>query len=160
MRPTIGMTMLALVFGASTLPAQRTPASAGDSDGKSPTVARVIGIAPGLGHMYAREPVRGLAVLGGMGGILVVGSLAMVGDCLGNGTTGDNECQSTDAIGNVTTVALLGLWGWSIYDAGRAAERTNARRSRTSLMIAPGSPMPARRGVHPVIRIGVSVATR
>ena len=110
---------------------------------KSVTKARLIGIFPGAGHMYAGETMTGVAYLGGMFGVLLAGAFLMVGDCvgdLGELTPPDNEgdCSSTDTIGNLTTVAFVGLWGWSIYDAGRAARRSNVRRGHAaSAIIAP-----------------------
>lgn len=40
----------------------------------------------------------------------------------------------------VALVGGLGTWGWSVYDAGRAAERTNARRRlRVSVFVGQGA---------------------
>src|SRR5688500_7224677 len=52
-----------------------TPADTTISGLKSPTTARLIGIIPGAGHMYAGEVGRGFLYLGGTLGILLAGAL-------------------------------------------------------------------------------------
>lgn len=97
------------------------------SRAKSPTAARLIGIIPGAGHVYAGEPKRGLMFFGGTVGVAALGTLLLATDCLDDAGSGD-DCTdtSTDVI---VAAATLGVWGWSIYDAGNAARRTNASRS-------------------------------
>lgn len=110
---------------------------ASPSGEKSATAARIIGIIPGAGHMYAGETGRGFAYMGGTLGILLVGSLAVATDCVAEGIAG-SECKP-DPMLDVVTVATLGLWAWSIYDAGNAAHRTNVKRqNRVSFIVAPG----------------------
>ena len=133
------------------MPAPRAP--------KSVTTARVLAIVPSAGHIYAGEAARGLAFLGGMAGVLAVGTLAVAGDCVG--TTAASECGENDALGAIVTVAFFGVWGYSIYDAGLAARRTNARGrfSDASPMLSPAM-LPAHRardvlGFKAGIRLGL-----
>lgn len=74
-------------------------------------VAGVLGIFPGLGHVYAAEPVRGLAVFG----VWFVGGFAALN-------------SSNKAVSNVGGVLLLGSSAFSIIDAVHAAQRFNRRR--------------------------------
>lgn len=105
---------------------------------KSPTAARVIGILPGAGHVYAGEPRRGLAYFGGTVGVLAIGSVLIAADCVGDVANSTESTCSSPALENGLLAVFLGVWGWSIYDAGRAANRTNARRAvRTVLFVAP-----------------------
>lgn len=166
MRRMLCVSIVVLMLVATTLSAQGGPDSTAtrgrDPGAKSPTTARLIGIVPGAGHMYAGETGRGLAYLGGMAGILVIGAVLTVGDCLGSVyADADEACGSYDTIGTVTTVAALGLWGWTIYDAGRAARRTNASRGfRTSLIVAPVGPPSLGAARRPGVTLGLSFATR
>lgn len=134
MRRTALVVLALLLLRAPALAAQSAQPAISE---KSPTTARVIGIVPGAGHMYAGEPGRGLVYMGGTLGILVIGGLATAADCL-NDAAFQNQCNS-DRTADLFTVAALGLWGWSIYDAGRAADRTNAHRrlQQTSLIVTP-----------------------
>lgn len=145
------------LFGATTVAAQPV-AVRGQPHEKSPTVARVIGIVPGAGHMYAGETGRGLLYMGGTAGLFVVGAAAMLGECMAS-VGPQEDCGNTT--GNVVTAAILGLWGWSIYDAGRAAHRTNARLrvSHVSLALVPGDAgVSGRRSARATL--GVSLALR
>lgn len=101
------------------------PAVAADGP-KSPTTARVLGIVPGLGHLYAGEPGRGALVAGAFVGLVVIGSAAVLGDCMAEWS--EPECGSSVVSDVIVPVALIGTIGYSIWDAGRAAHRTNARR--------------------------------
>ena len=122
---------------------------------KSPVAAHVIGIIPGAGHVYAGEAQRGLQFFGGTVGVLAVGTMLVASDCAGDGPDGD--CASP-LLENVVVGAALGVWGWSIYDAGQAARRTNARRGlRSSLLLAPGRVAVAPRDERLVLRVGVAV---
>jgi hypothetical protein len=122
---SITAVVLLLAAGASA-GAQSTEAGR-----KSPTLARVIGVLPGAGHMYAGEPGKGFAYLGGIAGVLVLSTMLFVTDCLADAVAGGansaDPCPAT-LLENATAAATLGIWGWSIYDAGRAANRTNAPR--------------------------------
>ncbi len=119
----------------SCLPAQ-TPAdttsriSAVPGSGLSVTKARALALIPGAGHFYADESGRGLGVIGGMTGLVVAMSFLALGDCLADAFDGSsNRCEKASTAEDVATVAFLGVWAWSIYDAGHAARRTNARRT-------------------------------
>jgi hypothetical protein len=151
MRRVLLPALAILVFGVTPLTAQ--------SQAKSPTAARIIGIIPGAGHMYAGETGRGFAYLGGIVGVALVGGLVLAVDCTADIYSGSDQC-GTSAGEDVLAVAIVGLWGWSIYDAGRAAHRTNAKQGlRASLLIAPQRS----RGVAHSgrgVRLGLSVATR
>ena len=141
MRSTLIAPLVALVLGTVTLPAQDTlrvrDTLRADAPGmKSPGAARVIGILPGAGHIYAGETGRGFAFMGGVLGAFVIGSTVLLAECYSSVLGGD-DCASSGTE-NVIAAAILGLWGWSIYDAGRAAHRTNARRRMgVSLLVAP-----------------------
>jgi hypothetical protein len=147
MRRILEFSILALFAAAMPLGAQAgtdasTTAGARSAGGaRSPMAARVIGIVPGAGHMYAGETGRGLAYLGGIAGLVVIDAAALVAQCVaGDGMYSDDGCGSSN-VDDVFTAAIIGLWGWSIYDAGRAAQRTNAKHGlRTSLVIAPTRP--------------------
>lgn len=47
---------------------------------RSPTTARLLAIIPSAGHIYAGETGTGLAYLGGMAGVLLIGVAAIAGD--------------------------------------------------------------------------------
>lgn len=133
---------------------------------KSPTTARLLGIVPGAGHVYAGEPRRGASVLGGMAGVLVVGSLLLAGECIGNaGGSAEDPCDSA-VLETGVVVAFLGIWGWSIYDAGEAAKRTNRRpRFGGAFRVRPvvvGMSRSGEAGSHASIemRMGVRLAVR
>ena len=105
---------------------------------KSPAAARMIGIVPGAGHIYAGETKRGLTYLGGTIGVFLLGATLWATECVGS--LGE-QCEESDAVSDdIAVIATLGLWGWSIYDAGRAAHRTNAKRHvKVSLIFTPQS---------------------
>jgi hypothetical protein len=157
MRRTVLAPIIALALIATPLDAQDAPSPPAAGD-KSPMAARIIGIVPGAGHMYAGETARGFAYMGGTIGVAVLGTMMLAAGCISS--LGEETCDTSGAE-NVVTAAILGVWGWSIYDAGRAAQRTNARhRLRVSLIVAPGRSVqsPARDGR--AVKLGLSVATR
>jgi hypothetical protein len=128
---------------------------------KSPSTARVIGIIPGAGHMYAGEVGRGFLFLGGTLGLVFVAALFGVTDCLDDATFfGQSDCgRSTGE--TVSLIAAGGLWVWSIVDAGRAARRTNAKRAASaSLILEPAHIPVARGGDHTGVRLGLRITTR
>lgn len=110
------------------------PAPAATVHKKYPALAATLAIIPGAGHAYAGEGRRGLKVLGGLAGVsLTLGFLAVadcVADITGDASTGE-VCESS-AVENVGSLVLLGMWGWSIVDAGMAANRTNRRHADAS----------------------------
>ena len=131
------------------------PAEAGR---KSPTLARVIGVFPGAGHMYAGETRKGFVYLGETVGMLMLSSLMVAGDCVADGGGyGEDNC-SASLTSNAALLATFGIWGWSIYDAGRAANRTNVRRGlRVSMRLVPTM---QRRSFSHTASAGVLVAFR
>jgi hypothetical protein len=143
--------VVALTLGAATLPAQdMTCAETGD---KNPKTARIIGIFPGAGHIYACEVLRGL------GYYIITTSTIVAGTVLAG-----LDCSSSETCGKSDPVAIalgIGIWGWSIYDAGRAAERTNAKRKeRMSPILAPVRLRRTGERWGRGLKIGVSVTTR
>jgi hypothetical protein len=153
-----------LLFG-TTAAAQQLPLSTATqadttvSAPKSPSTARVIGIIPGAGHMYAGEVGRGFLYLGGTLGILVAGALVATTDCLSDMFSGQPDCGRTAE--TVTLIAGGGLWVWSIVDAGRAARRTNAKRAASASLILEPTRFPvARGGDHTGVRLGLRITTR
>jgi TM2 domain-containing membrane protein YozV len=153
---TLFAPVFVLTLAATTLTAQDTARVAATGE-KSPMTARVIGIVPGAGHIYAGETMRGLGYLAATAGIIVIGGTLLAAECVGS--LGEScENSNTD---DVATVAALGVWAWSIYDAGRAAHRTNARRRlRTSLIVAPVTLTSTRGADRRVLKLGLSLATR
>ena len=150
--------LIALMLGASTIGAQDT-VRASAVEMKSPTVARVVGIIPGAGHIYAGETGRGLLYMGGTLGVLALGAMVLAVECLSDLGV-EEDCNSSGA-DNVVTAAVLAVWGWSIYDAGRAAHRTNARRRlRMSLLVAPARSAAAYTRDGRAVKLGLSLGTR
>ena len=159
MRRTLLVSIVALALGAGTAPAQEPAAPIAGA--KSPTAARVIGIIPGAGHMYAGETGRGFAYMGGVVGAFALMSLALVAECYDDLLGAEDNCGNSTTE-DVATAVVLGVWGWTIYDAGRAAHRTNEkRRFRMSLLAAParvavGSARRESRG----LKLGLSLSAR
>lgn len=147
------VTVVALTIAAAELSAQDTTRAAGAKD---PTVARVIGIVPGAGHIYAGEKVRGVTYFGTTMGIFLLAGLMFASDCIGAEDCGKS---STPAL---AMLAGFGYWGWTIYDAGRAAHRANARGRpwRLSVIAAPAGAVLA--GVNETrrVKLGLSVVAR
>jgi hypothetical protein len=126
---------------------------------KSPTAARVIGIIPGAGHMYAGEVGRGFLYLGGTLGILLAGALLSAAECTADLLSNTPDCGSTTAE-TVSLIAAGGLWVWSIVDAGRAARRTNAKRAASvSLLIEPTRSPAALGADRTAVRLGLQITT-
>ena len=119
---------------------------------KSPTVARLLGVVhPGLGHIYAGEVEHGILYATATPSLVLAGALVSRVECLAESWLSD--CGRS----TVLTVSLVGagaLWAWSIFDAGRAAQRTNAKRAgRTSLILEPARDDPA------AVRLGLRIST-
>lgn len=128
------VTVLHVTANAQTLAPTSVAPSAHVAGDKSPTMARVIGIFPGAGHVYAGEKMRGLQYFGATLGAVVLGGIMTVADCSTGGSGA--SCEASGALLGPSLV--LGVWGYTIYDAGRAAARTNAgNHMRVSLRIAP-----------------------
>lgn len=126
---------------------------------KSPTAARLIGvIMPGGGHMYAGEFDHGLLYAAAIPSLVVVGALAHGIDCLAGGSF-DQPCGRSTVL-TVSLIAAGGLWAWSIFDAGRAARRTNAKRAASSSLIIQPTHIPAALGDdRTAVRLGVRIRT-
>src|SRR5579875_12153 len=83
------------------------------ASGKSPWLAALLGIVPGLGHLYVGEYRKGLGIMAALGVMELVGldlDLSMIGA----------------ALGIPTELGGLGLWIYSILDAYHAARRAGA----------------------------------
>jgi hypothetical protein len=86
---------------------------ASGSRAASPWVAAALSIIPGLGHVYAGAPLRGLAFFVGVVGPEAIGTeldLTIIGD----------------AIGIPLNLGGLGLWAFCAVDAYRTARRRGA----------------------------------
>jgi hypothetical protein len=146
----------------TTAAAQQVPVSTATqvdttiSASKSPSTARVIGIIPGAGHMYAGEVGRGFLYLGGTLGLVLVAGYAHLSDCF---MTDQPGCGGSPEV-TVSLIAAGGLWIWSIADAGRAARRTNAKRAASSLILEPTRIAAAHGGDHTGVRLGLRITTR
>ena len=139
-------------------PAQSSSSSAmGQTDAivvalKDPAVARLLGIIPGAGHMYAGEVGRGLLYFAGTLGIFATGGYITMSLAF----TDQNTHRAAAIAGWSTIIATGGLWVWSIVDAGRAARRTNAKLARrTSLLFEPTRVPMANGGDRAAVRLGV-----
>lgn len=133
---------------------------------KSPATARIMGIIPGAGHVYAGESRRGLAVGSGVVALPLTPAIVVGSVCItlyafdaDGGTLCSIPLEPLLALG---IGAAAGLYGWSIYDAGRAAQRTNARRGLrlTPPVIVPRRlPSPSGRGSSTLeIQFGLSAS--
>jgi hypothetical protein len=79
----------------------------------NPWAAAALSIVPGLGHVYAGSPMRGLAFFAGVIGPEVLGTeldLTMIGD----------------VIGVPLNLGGIGLWALCALDAYRTARHRNA----------------------------------
>ena len=122
---------------------------------KSPMTARIIGILPGAGHIYAGETNRGLAFFAGTLGVLAVGGAISDAQCKEDEYSTD-YCSSP-VLDVLALVAGAGVWAWSIVDAGRAARRTNARHGLSAVIFEPVRLPDARHHDRPALRIGLSL---
>ena len=78
--------------------------------GKSPLLAALLGVVPGLGHLYAGERRKGLGIMAAVGLMELVGldlDLSLIGTVLGV----------------PAELGGLGLWIYSVVDAYHAARR-------------------------------------
>ena len=92
---------------------------------KSGAAATLIAVlVPGGGHIYAGEPKRGLLFLASMSATYMV--------ALAHSTCrvdyNDGQCDSDKTLASVASFATLGVYVFSLWDAHRAAARTNRRR--------------------------------
>ena len=103
---------------------------------RSPALAGVLAVYPGLGHVYAGEWRRGLEVYAGTFGAVGAGAFTMIAsppdgscfmlDCSGRQPRWVNRVVFAGGV----AVAAVGVTTWvrSAIDAPRAAGRTNRRR--------------------------------
>jgi hypothetical protein len=110
-----------------------------DSGGLGLLGVATIVVGPSLGHFYAGETERGLALTGvraGGGGVMVAGAFWLLLECFPFLT----ECEGGAGPAIVMSTGLAVVAGsalYSIYDAPRAARRQNARARRLVLTPAP-----------------------
>jgi TM2 domain-containing membrane protein YozV len=165
MLPLRAVLVGSLLFVTTAAAQVSSPAAATQADTtvvalKSPTTARVIGIIPGAGHMYAGEVGRGFLYLGGTVGLVFVAALAGVTHCLDDAIWSDQSDCDGGTAATVGFIAAGGLWVWSIVDAGRAARRANAKRvARASLIIEPTRTPVAPGGDRTAVRLGLRIST-
>ena len=123
---------------------------------KDPAVARLIGIIPGAGHVYAGEAGAGFLYFVGTLGIFATGGYITMSLAF----TDQNNRPEVAWVGWGTIIATGGLWVWSIVDAGRAARRTNAKLARrTSFLLEPTRIPVANGGDRAAVRLGVQIST-
>lgn len=150
---------LLLVTSAAAQPSSSSAVTETDTTvaaAKDPAVARLLGIIPGAGHMYAGEVGIGFLYLGGTVGIFVVGGIFTVSAAFSD----QNNQRAAATAGWATVIATGALWTWSIVDAGRAARRTNAKRAaRTSLILEPTRMPVANGGDRTAVRLGLQIST-
>jgi hypothetical protein len=135
---------------------------------KSVMTARLLGIAPGAGHIYAGEVNRAVAF--GMATYTAFALNAIGHDrsdrlCTspppGDPPAGGGVCTPAKRTSTIVVVAVAGLIGWSSYDAGRAATRWNARHGhQVSALIEPAVVPGRGREERLVARVGVRIALR
>ena len=158
-----------LLFVTTAAAQQSSPSTATQADAtlfalKSPTTARLIGIIPGAGHMYAGEVGRGVLYLGGTVALLSASALMGVTDCMDAAvssifSTEAADCGPSTAV-TVTLIAAGGLWAWSLFDAGRAARRTNTKRAARASVVLEPTRIPAAHGDdRTAVKLGVRIST-
>jgi hypothetical protein len=127
---------------------------------KSPMTARLLAIVPGAGHMYAGETESAIAVAALMSGILMAGVLVSAMSCLPEPHSDPpSDCDRTRPL-RISGIVAGGLWLYSIFDAGRAAQRTNAKKAgRTSLLLEPTRMPVANGGDRGAVRLGLQIST-
>jgi len=87
------------------------------SDKYDPTAAFLLSIVPGLGHVYAEEPLRGLAFLGGMAGSF---GMFMLGAVLAFEDVGFGE-----PLGMIGALGFVGFYIANFADAVQVAKIKN-----------------------------------
>lgn len=150
---------LALLAASAPANAQApTPAAAPQQSVsvKDPTTARLLGIVPGAGHMYAGEIGPGLLYMGGTAVVGVMGFWVVFADCFNF----VNDPCDHPWLPYAWVGTTLGVWGWSIYDAGHAAQRTNARRGlHVATFVTPAMMTSADARRVPAVRLGLTITT-
>jgi hypothetical protein len=155
--PIVGSLLLVTTAAAQTSTVSTTaPADATVPALKDPVVARLLGIIPGVGHIYAGEASAGFLYFSGTLGILGTGGYVAASAAFSD----HNNARFAATVGWATVIATGGLWTWSIIDAGRAARRTNAKRARsTSLLVEPVRMPVAHGGQRTAVRLGIRIGT-
>jgi hypothetical protein len=107
------------------LPAQ---ASAADKDEGTATILSIVII--GAGQIYAGDTSRGLMMLGGAYGAIIVGAvLSTSAGCDYNFAFDDLSCHDANlAPLYLGALAAAGIWVWSIVDAAPTTRRMNEMR--------------------------------
>ncbi len=88
-----------------------------EGDRFQPAMAGVLAIIPGAGHVYANEPLRGVAFLGGMSTSLLI---TTVGFAIGYG---GSDLGAPMMIGGV--LSFVGIYIWNFFDAVKVAKIQN-----------------------------------
>lgn len=127
---------------------------------KSPTAARLLAIIPGVGHMYAGDRDGAIAVPALMSGILMAGVIVSAISCLPEPDSDpERECDRGRPL-KISGIVAGGIWLVSIFDAGRAAHRTNAKLARrTSLILEPATLADANGADRGAVRLGLQIRT-
>lgn len=147
----VGGLVLAIVGPApvgaqDTVPVQAGQPVAPVGRPKSIATARFLGIVPGAGHLYAGEATHALAFGLGTIAALAINSIGGAHQELCPAPPPVDEpfepandgCGDPTGVSTVTIVALVGLVGWSVHDAGHAARRWNRKHGHSaSAMFVP-----------------------
>jgi TM2 domain-containing membrane protein YozV len=149
-RAFAGMLLLAPLLLGGSARSQSGDLSLVAAGGKNPEIAGTLSVLlPGLGHIYAGEPVKG-AVLTGLFGAAIGAAVAVdIGDTPG----------SIKPAGWLSVIAIGGVYAYALIDAPFAAQRENERSygdHPLSVAIGPGV---ALRGGSEVFS-GISAAVR
>ncbi len=105
---------------------------------------------PGAGHIYAGEPGKGYAMLLSSAGIAVGGFMLQVKQI--------KKGESGMGAGLASGAAILGIYLYSVVDAGKAAQRTNAKNGLV-IRISPDMRMDSGEMVYGV-RFGFALPAR
>ena len=89
---------------------------------KSPVIAALLsGLMPGLGQLYCREWVKGVARLGAMSVVDYGGDVSKaIFDVLVNHVVPESVARLL-----VASTLMLAIAGWSVFDAVRTAKRSS-----------------------------------
>ncbi len=146
--------VLAIAAALATTPAaaQQTPTPGYKDPGTSTLVSLAV---PGGGHLYSGETSKGLMLLGGGLGGLILGT-AMTGSSIEYSCDFDSCEDGTNwAPMAVGYLAFFGTWIYGIMDADDSAHRMNARRGLTRVMDGDVSPLVSSSGTG--TRVGISL---
>lgn len=116
------------VLAPAVQPATPTPTPRPGLSPKNPTEAALFSVVvPGAGHVYAGDPIRGLAfaTLFGLGLWQTLDNLQLVRDSSGN------LVAKNETAGNLFGLATLAAYGFGIQDAYNSAVQYNKRNNLT-----------------------------